>query len=622
MKHIILLFSIFIFFLSTLFANKIEVSDAPMKHITVYLKGAEIMHEADVDLVAGNTTIILTGLTPHLISESIQAQVSGDVLLESIRHQMDYLNKQKLSDEILRYQEMQVALNDSISLLNRYQRVYEEEKKMILSNRLVAGTTGLDVQRLNENASFFRNRLTDIEKNLYDSEQQLDKFKRVLVDISKQLMQTKTDMSRATSTVSIVVRTSAARSSKLTLSYTIGNAGWKPHYDIRVGEISEPLQLDYRAQVYQNTGMDWQNVSLSLSTGNPFISNVKPELSTYYLTFNNYYKLPDNQGWNDQRSNLPGISGTITDESGEVLIGASILIPNTSIGTITDFDGKYYLEIPAGYNEIEVNYVGFSNKKIAINGRRIIDVRLDEGVYLSEVVVTGLSRSNSSISSHQKSSKIKPPKEIIPLAIRKHHTSTIFKIETPYSITSGKEPIDVRMISYEIPAEYHYAATPKLVEEAFLIANITSWNQYHLLDGPVNLYLNGIYQGQSALDLQETGDTLSLSIGRDQAIVVSRNIEIDYTSRKTIGLNKKESRGWTTTIKNNKSQSINIIIEDQYPVSKDNKIEVSLDESSSGTIDETTGSIKWRMQIGSGQEATKSVRYTVKSPKNQQVVVD
>ncbi|NJB87250.1 iron complex outermembrane receptor protein [Lewinella marina] len=84
------------------------------------------------------------------------------------------------------------------------------------------------------------------------------------------------------------------------------------------------------------------------------------------------------------------VTGTITDqETGDPLIGASILAVGTSTGTITDFDGNYTLNVPAGVNELQYSYTGYATVNEAINGRTTIDLALQAGELLSEVVVVG-----------------------------------------------------------------------------------------------------------------------------------------------------------------------------------------------------------------------------------------
>jgi TonB-linked SusC/RagA family outer membrane protein len=84
------------------------------------------------------------------------------------------------------------------------------------------------------------------------------------------------------------------------------------------------------------------------------------------------------------------VSGTITDDGGEPLIGASILVKGTSSGTVTDIDGSYSLEVPDGSNTLVVSYTGFETREVKLGASNLLDITMSEGVALDEVVVTGL----------------------------------------------------------------------------------------------------------------------------------------------------------------------------------------------------------------------------------------
>lgn len=84
------------------------------------------------------------------------------------------------------------------------------------------------------------------------------------------------------------------------------------------------------------------------------------------------------------------VSGTVTDaESGEGLIGASILAVGTSSGTVTDFDGNFNFTLPNGVMELEISYTGYATQKVAVNGQSTLNVQLRSGELLEEVVVIG-----------------------------------------------------------------------------------------------------------------------------------------------------------------------------------------------------------------------------------------
>ncbi len=71
----------------------------------------------------------------------------------------------------------------------------------------------------------------------------------------------------------------------MTFSYFLRNAGWHPSYDVRVSDVGEPLSLTYKANVYQNSGIDWENVQLSVSSAQPLTSTRIPAVQPVYLRF-------------------------------------------------------------------------------------------------------------------------------------------------------------------------------------------------------------------------------------------------------------------------------------------------------------------------------------------------
>jgi uncharacterized protein (TIGR02231 family) len=77
-----------------------------------------------------------------------------------------------------------------------------------------------------------------------------------------------------------------ATQAKFNISYLVRNASWYPQYDIRATDVHHPVQLHYRAMIRQNTGVEWENVKMTVSTGNPNSSSEIPVMNPWYL---NYY---------------------------------------------------------------------------------------------------------------------------------------------------------------------------------------------------------------------------------------------------------------------------------------------------------------------------------------------
>ena len=83
------------------------------------------------------------------------------------------------------------------------------------------------------------------------------------------------------------------------------------------------------------------------------------------------------------------ITGKINDSKGEPLIGASVVVKGTTTGAITDIDGKYSIEVPANATKLVFSFVGYASKEITVGSSTAIDIILDEGVSLDNLIVIG-----------------------------------------------------------------------------------------------------------------------------------------------------------------------------------------------------------------------------------------
>ena len=90
-----------------------------------------------------------------------------------------------------------------------------------------------------------------------------------------------------------------------------------------------------------------------------------------------------------QQTSENTIQGVVTDANGEPIIGANIMIEGTTTGTITDFDGRFTLDVPENAT-LQISYIGFVSQNVKVNGRKDITVKLvEDAKTLDEVVVVG-----------------------------------------------------------------------------------------------------------------------------------------------------------------------------------------------------------------------------------------
>lgn len=587
----------------------------------VFVSGAELTRNGNIYVSKGKYRIVLNNLSTEIDGNSVQIKGKGDFTILSSKFKLRRIEKsigsasadsimkaiKKIDDALLKKKYRKEILNDKEILIAANQKMGSDQK----------GVTATD---LNQMLALYETQLMKIQEEnfkILKEEEALIKKRRLLeyeLDNAGSVQVTKSG--------EIIVEIESRKSQTISLeaSYFVEGAGWIPKYDIRALSITEPLKVEYKADVYQNTGVDWGNVALTLSNGEPSKSGVKPNLEKWELNYARYTKTIKEKHFNFQGNK---ISGTIYDGSDSSPIpGVNVKIVGSSIGAITDFDGNYSITIPYGATQIQFSFIGYIDQTVKID-RHKIDVYLEADVQqLEEVVVVGYGgggRSRSKKASYQD----KPKKAVKMTAELKENTTTVdFKIEKKYSLKSGVGSITVAMKEYRIPADYQYFAVPKLEKEAFLIANIPAWDQYNFLEGEANLFLEGGYVGTTIIDANSTQDTLGISLGRDKSIVINRTKVDQFTKKKIMGGNKIASREFEIEIRNKKSVPITIEFYDQIPVSVNSSILVESEQLSEGKLDSSTGFIKWDENIEKGESIKKSFKYIVKYPKNEAIILE
>ncbi|SHM46967.1 DUF4139 domain-containing protein [Mucilaginibacter sp. OK098] len=211
----------------------------------------------------------------------------------------------------------------------------------------------------------------------------------------------------------------------------------------------------------------------------------------------------------------------------------------------------------------------------------------------------------------------------VPVAVNvvEAQNSVEFNIDNPYSVTNDGKPCQVEINQVNINATYQYYVAPKISTDVFLTAQVTDLNKYNFLSGDANLFFEGTYIGKSRIDTRALSDTLNLSLGNDKGILIKRTLQKNLTEKQTFGSNKKETKSWLIEVKNRKNQKVNLLVEDQVPVSQNSAIEVEVQESGGVKPDVLTGKVSWNFLLNSQEDTKTQLRYMVKYPKSQSVIV-
>ena len=381
-----------------------------------------------------------------------------------------------------------------------------------------------------------------------------------------------------------------------TVSYITPNAWWTPYYDIRVDDIRNPMKLIYKAKVAQTTGIDWRKVKLSLSTSVPNQWGNAPVLKSWFLSYINPVHVMERslaqnrmQSFKESNKLKEDLAGSAPGVNMSIRGSATIQGDNTPLYVVNGvpMSPEDYAKInPASIKSVDVLK---DNQATSIYGARaangVILITLKDG--LEDYV-----------------------------SVSDNELDVTFDIDLPYDVpTNGKEQT-ATLREYGMKSFYKYYAVPRMDKDAYLLAEVADWEKLNLLPGDANIIFEGTYVGKSFIDPSSTADTLNLTLGRDKRVVVKKEKLVDYSSTKFLGNSKLQKLTYELTVKNNKKDTVRMLLKDQYPLSTNKEVEVELLESGNASINSELGVLSWKLELAPGEVRKIRFAYSVKYPKD------
>ena len=179
------------------------------------------------------------------------------------------------------------------------------------------------------------------------------------------------------------------------------------------------------------------------------------------------------------------------------------------------------------------------------------------------------------------------------------------------SIPSDGASHVVSIKTSDLPATYYHYLVPKIESEAFLLAKVTGWENLNLLPGSANVFYEGTYVGETVLNPAVINDTLDLAFGRDNGITITRTKLPGKESNKLLGNDITKTVNYQLRLKNNKSKILNLVIEDQIPISQISEIKIEMKDKGTADYNSTTGLLKWNLNMNPKDQKTLTFSYDV-----------
>lgn len=520
--------------------------EAPSRiiEVTVFPDRAQVTRLIELPLPAGATTVVVPGLPPGLMGESLRASGAGEsrLLLGAVetrlRHSQELTREEerRLKAEIEALGDRKRQIADRIAALRFKQGVIEAIGVAFPKTRDEEGKSALpDPETWIKAWNALGEGAAEVRAEILAQEFESRDLDRQIAQKQKRLSQIATG-SKASLEARIAVEADAAGTASLRLTYQIGGASWRPIYDARLDAEAARVGLSQIGEVTQRTGEDWSDVALTLSTARPAIGAQAPELAAWFIDL--YARAEqDKLESNRKRTGFLDLFETrVTEESA----GA------------TTADAPIPVEIATA--------------------------EIAAGAFAAEYRIPG-------------------------------------RVDVPADQSASKYLIQ----EHALKAELSVLAVPKLGPQAYLLAEVTYGGEDALLPGPVAVFRDGAFIGKSGLDLTRSGEEVQLSFGIDDRVRVEYQlVEGQRSSEGIISRDRRIERIYKVSVANLHKRPMAIEIQDQLPVSRDERIEVELlDDSTEPTardLEDRTGVLAWRYDYAPGEEKKITFGYAVEFP--------
>lgn len=498
---------------------------------TVFVSGAQVQRSAKVNLQKGENTLTFLNLEYSINPQTIQIYGASDMIVVSKEFKTQTIDENFLPKEQKEIKTKIEGLDKKITFINSAIANYRSEKNLILHNKEVRSEQdGLIVDDLMALAQFYRKQLNVLDSLIYEDQERVNDLVKEKNKLNKELTEIGFRNSMGVMVISIISK--EAKPASLVLDYVVNGVGWTPFYEVKSDGANEDVNVALKASIYQNTGANWDNVKLSLSTGSPMNYGKIPEVHPWVLYFSSNYREKGYQ-------------------------------------TRTTYDSK----------------------------RSMSNVFLNSA-YIQEDEVQTLANFTTTTD---------------------NITTMDYDVSLPYNIKGNNGKAIVDLDEFVMKAKYVYYTAPKFDKNVYLLADIEDWEQFDLLPGEANIFLEGKFVGNTFIDPSQTSDTLSILMGKDERVIAKRTKIKDYCKKSFFGGKNSTELGMQVMIKNNKAQDIKIIVDDQVPISKIEDIEVKLLDKSGAKLDDETGKLTWEYTLKSKDVKSHVIRYEVKYPKNKTI---
>jgi hypothetical protein len=503
--------------------------------VTVYQNNALVTREVEVPEGAGTVELVVTPLPPQTVHSSLYSEGRDGIRVmstrfrtrpmqedtrEEVRKAEAELRKLQLDAEKLQG-EMKTA-DQNLQMLNKLENFtaadthHATEKGALNSDSAIALSKYVMDQRADK-----AKELVEIQQKLQSNAEQTEFVKRQLAELAAGTSKTERD-------AVIVVDKRDGAAGKVRLNYLVDSAAWRPRYKLRAGKDKDPVQVEYLAALVQQTGEDWHDVALTLSTAQPMFNAAPPELKTLAV-------------------GLMPRGGAPMGQVG---------VPNLPGGPVTGNTNVDFQNQAKSLRSQAAQQYGMNNWKDGgklVNDASVVEQTWDL-LHDRDDVAGGKGQPGPGGS--------------------REGQSVTYHLKARLSIPSRNDEQVIEVARLDMAPDYYYKAVPVLTPHVYRLANLTNKSEHVLLPGEATMYLGTDFVGRMDLPLVAVGEQFTAGFGVEPQLQIQRQM-VDK-SRSMNGGNQVLKYEYRLLASSYKQEPISVQVWDRLPHAETETMGVTL----------------------------------------------
>jgi hypothetical protein len=618
--------------------------EAPITSVTVYSDRARVVRTAQLN-VSGTQRIELPALRGTVDSSSIRVEAEGAEVTRvdlrtlsaealtttEARKVLDALDK--LDDQLARTRTERDAASSQLSALQALRPTpnTENERDKTLPPRL-------DPSGWSAATAFLVDNTTKLQARLRELDQRTEQLQ---LEQNRQLQEARV-LGTAPREAGLEVAPTLSGSGpvKLTLTYVTTNARWYPRYELQLVPDANRVQVAFFGLVSQETGEDWQDASLTLSTALPATTTSLPKLTTWKIGQKDRF-IPTPAPLTVAYRPPPSVPPPLPEEINEseqlrqrLLARAGQASSQTEAGRAGPSGS-----VDSRSQEQTRNYVA-PNRPMAPPPPPAAPAAAPEPMPAEEYVEDSVSSVEEIVVTSDRADNDYDRKPRVPtvtlgvgLAPPAAYRRPAVDPRLPASLAGGydlaftsarRESIPsgagsgrrVPLFTESWPVKTERKLFPALARDAFLVAELQSPSKQVLPGGDASLFVGDDPAGTAFLKVVAPGERFTLPLGVDRAVRPVRNVTLVQSEKGFIGKDEETVYRVTIEVANPYAFPLPVRIHDQWPLTDDDDVEIKLVRTEPfARQDKVKGTLEWELTVPASGKTVVSFEYTLRHPK-------